>query len=570
MIYAIFAIVLLAAGVFGHFLVKRERQKQLARRENKLKIADGKFNEVTPEPGPKRARKKQPGAPGYLLPAPLELTARLQKELPLLLGKLFEARKSFVEAEALSGEACTNLNRANDKLKSHPFPTSQEAPAQSQWLTQESALLEAAAALEVSHDQAKGKTDDAHSAMRSVAQSLAMLQQSSAGYDQSDFPSDVLQMLEVSRLLLEELPGRKASRLLKKGEDPWYPRPGFSAKREKHSQSLIARDLIEMLQEQLHSAFALVAQLEEARLAAMDARSHLDQVLAERDLENPDKPTDEAVQAYIGEATAWAADTHDARQNLAKALTRLKEVHGLFGQRMAGIAQTARHANDVALDGGRYQATSQLKAANTAVTSLHNLAASAASALSSNAAQVVEVAGPNSGDSATVDGAAIDAIKAAMRKVGFAVAQSRAAQDRLKAARGQEIAAPTQQEPPVDEGSAENYLRRHGQWVKANQQQSAAKQAKGEREAALLEQEKQRQEQVPQSILALDGLLAKTKIGQDCCRALVVHVTAARLIGNKHRPKDKQASSQQSPSSSSSAKKAEEKKKKKKRRAHWE
>jgi len=569
MIYAIFAIVLLAAGVFGHFLVKRERQKQLARRENKLKIADGKFDDITPEPGPKRSAKLRPGDPGYLMSPPPNLVQRLQKELPLLLGQLFQALKVFKEAEESYSTESANLTRANLRLSGHTFPSSQEAPAQSQWLKQEIAHHQAVAALDCSRNQAGNKANEAHSDMRRIAQSLAMVLQSPQGFDQTAFPRDVQQMLDLSRLLVEELPGRRASSTMRKGEDPWYPRSGFSAKRAKHSQSLITRDLMEMLEDQLDAAFALLAELEEAKLAATGARSQLDQVLAEANPDVPEKPTDEAVQAYIAEAIARATELHDARKTLAKCLMRLKAAHSLFDERMAAVRQTARHANDVALDGGRYEASAELKAANTAVSHLHTLAANASATLSNNAAHAQEAA---SGEGATEDGAMVESLKSAMRKLAFAVAQSRAAAERLKAAREQEIAAPTQLEPSVDEGSADNYLRRHGQWVKANEQLNAAKQAKSERLAAMQEQEKQRQEQVPQSVLALDGLLAKIKIGQDSSPSLAIHFDAARLIGNQHKPKDKQASSQTSSSSSSktSAQKAEEKKKKKKRRSHWE
>jgi hypothetical protein len=544
MIYAIFIIVLLAAGVFGHFLVKRERVKQLARRDIRLKIADGVFDDATKAAQPK-PRKKRPKDEGYKPPVPDYLVADLQKSLRDQLEATFEDLKGFREAKAAEAGTNNNLARVKDRLTSHAFPLAHGALAQNAWIEQHTAQQKTAEEHAAKHAETSKRLREAHDALRKSSDLVARALKSVESYDLSELPDDLPRLLEVGRLLLPELPFAEEAntnrRSSGRGQD-YCRESGDDSNRSLDTSlqchSLLTSEVTGFLLAELDAAFPLGEKLLEATAAARQAGSDLKEVNESIALVEPEKPTDQDVQLYVGEATGWSEQVEDARLTLERRLASLKEALVRFTAKVADAKLAAVHANDIASDGKRYYPGAALRTANIALAQMVNLGKDADHVLVTSSAMAASSKVDGAAPATTDDAALAASLKAAMRKLGFAVAQSRAAQTRLNSASEQEAPTLTHEQPSLDEGNVETYLRRHGQWLKAVAVLNQAQAARQERLRAIKEQQAERAEQVPQAALALAGLLNAINSAHSMSRELAVTVRAARHICALYKPAD--------------------------------
>lgn len=547
MFIAILVIVLLAAGVFCYFLVKKERKKQLERRAAKVKIAEGNFEDLPEAPPVKKKKVRKGKKPGkdWVPPLPDYIVKDLEKGLPGLIERAFEQSKTVHETAAAMKASSAKLGRAKAKMYSHIFPVDQPAAALSSWMAYSHSARCAVEELSVEHCAVSNTFQRANSALRGSYDQMAKHLKSIENYDLSDVDPELMDLIEIVRALKSELPLQ-----YKVESEDLTLAPEYDVRRQ--CQDLLTRDLVEIFENELGRTFPRLTQLMQTRSATTEAAEALKQELKSAVLVEPEKPTDADVAKFLEQVETWSTKVQKARATLERRLEEMEEAVRLYDEIMVDTKLAWEQANDIALDGGKHLASAALQRCNIAYKQLEVVQTDSAKALADATAILdsdlsildeEETEGEAASETATQaevdqpsEADATAALRTAMRKLGFAVAQKCAAQGKLNAAAAQGIPAASQFEPNLEEVSGESYLRRFNQWQKAIAEQNAAGEARKERLASLTEQVNQRAEQVPQAatilVEKLQQAAALPVIGQE----LMVLARAAAYLCERYEP----------------------------------
>ena len=539
MIIAIFVIVLLAAGVFGYFLVKKERRKQLERRAAKVKIAEGIFD-VTAEAAPAakaRRKKKKMYDADWIPPVPEYLVNNLRNELTVLLQNIFSQIKAVNDTSRAATAAGDKLSRAQSKLNTLTY-TLESGPAQVQWLQNRETLQRAIEQAHVARCSAVTAFFKAYDSMSSSSEQINKCNKSLEHFDESTLPEDVSDMLKIARAVKSELPTS-----YRHDRDARQIEPELDARRQ--CTDLLSRDLLANFERDLALCFTPAARLSKLQTALNAAvAQHKAQVEGSAKLAaiEPEKPTDQDVQVFTTALTDWSQAVQDARRPLIEIMIEITEVMAKFDEAVKVMVEAKEDANNVALDGGKYHPSPALQAANRAYDYMAHLQSAVKTSINNGHAtlsQDFSIEGDKLQSDATADApndlALQQAVRAALRKVGFALAQKRAAEVRRQSA----IDQPTplgQQEPNIDEVNGENFVRRFSQWQKAKEDQKAALEAKTLKIAGFKEQVDQRAAQVPQAALSLAEALAPLSGDQILSPELSVLARVAKYLYGRHKP----------------------------------
>ncbi|MBU6451036.1 MAG: hypothetical protein KGS72_04605 [Cyanobacteria bacterium REEB67] len=557
MAIAIFLIVLFGAAVLGHFLIKKERARQLERRERRVRIAEGNFDGYADEPAPTKKRFWQRRKQKTLTPMTVsEKTAEeLNKLFPAALEKVFEARKVYRDAKKDASDACDLYVRRKQKLANMSYPEGQPAATLRAFISQLAAQYRAVEEAAAQHLTMEKLAQRAFHSLRADADVLARATKATEHYDLSPLSPELRNYLSVAALLVPELPLKEhvvsRSHQYHDREKPLAIVPAED--RRLQSEDLLTADLVEIYLEKLTLILPLVEELSTASDAlsvASSMRYKLQQ--GPGDVPSPEKPTDQDVQTYIGTLTDWVASIDEAKLQVQARQLVVKDGLDALSRPLAALCKASDNANDVAREGGKCYPSAELQAANHCRSQIQKICELARKALpdslrSATAAAEPQPPLPLSEQAKQIDESLSQALKAAMRKLGFAIAQQKAANARLATLAATSEPQPTCEAPSLNETNVEVYLRRHSQWVQASGQLAEARKNRDEKISAAREQARQRAEQVPQAAQALAALLSGLTYNQIVSKELYACIEASVWMANAVLPKVKKENAVKSP-----------------------
>jgi hypothetical protein len=557
MAIAIFLIVLFGAAVLGHFLIKKERARQLERRERRVRIAEGKFDGAAGEPAATKRRFWQRRKPEALTQYPIsqKTAEELSKLFPAALEKVFEARKIYRDAKKDAADACDHYVRCKQKLANMSYPQGQPAATISAFISQLTAQYRVVEEAAVKHVAMEKLALRAYHSLRADADVLAKATKATEHYDLSPLSPELRNYLSVAALLVPELPLKEhlvsRSHQYHDRDKPLAIAPGED--RRLQSQDLLTADLVEIYREKLAETLPLVEELSIAR-DALSAAGNVRYKLMQGpgDVATPEKPTDQDVQTYIGTLTDWVASIDEAKTEVLARQLVVKEALDAIERPLAALLKASTGANDVAREGGKCHPSAELQAANYCRSQIQKICDQARKelpdALFSRAkAAQAPLQEPLSEQAKQIDESLRQALRAAMRKLGFAMAQQKAANARLTALTTASEPQLTCEAASLNELNVETYLRRHAQWVKASEQQAEAKKNRDEKISAAREQARQRVEQVPQAAQALTALFSGLTHNQIVSKELYACIEAGVWMANTVLPKVKKENAVKSP-----------------------
>jgi len=518
MIFAIIAIVMLVAGVYSYFLIKKERKRQVKRRAIKVKIAEGDFDNVPEEPLKKKKPKKRiipknsKGEPLFLVPE--YVLADLAKGLPELIQRAIEDGAVLHKQAQAMNDAVSKLRRTRVKWESSTLPVEASAAQQTAWRESDCGTILLIEQQTLARQKACSECSQAISRLRGTIDQITKALKSVDFYDQFNITEEVADLMEIARILQTELP---LNAYKVEGE---YLQVDAALDPRRQSKDLLALDLIEIFEKELDRHFALASKVTHSSTQLQEALAEFKLEVGAFGLLEPEKPTDQDVQQFLAKGENWSDKVQKARDLLVKRLGETAEVMRLSDEMLAATKIAYDEAHHIALDEGRYLASPALQACNRAYAAI--LAQDTQFKATFQTAQAALLTDhtvlcqegrflPSEDDSsetvADVEKVLLTNLRAALRKLGFAVAQKRAAEVKLHAAKAQPTAPLSQGEPSLEEANGENFVRRYNQWLKAAEDQKVAIEAAKVRVTALEEQVKQRVEQVPQAALAVHEAL---------------------------------------------------------------
>ena len=474
-IIAIIVIVLFAAAVAGHFFVKKERRKQVEKRQQRVKIAEGDFDAI-PVEAPKRKlfqRKR-------LELAPLVIAEKQAKEitdgLPDAVARTLESIALYKEKYTAACTAAGIYDDRKGKLSAFRF-NAENGAIDTAALSNLHRNVEEAAS---SHDAKETEARYEHSHLRNHLRNLQQFVAAARGYDLSPLSKDVVKLLGVAEALAEANPNERhtASRSIYQRGEVHMLAEDEDVKRQ--ANDLVTTEMTAHYLEAMGQLWEPVRALQLARKAIVDATAHLDVCNKATPSDGPDKPSDQDVAQYTKSVFDWVESVNDAEDKLAEAHGQLRQALTALEPLLVRAAQAGKAADHVSLGRGRYHRSPALKAASHALHVVSKLGEECRAYLPAPAAQAeggVQAQALGAEDEARLTAS----IKAAVRKLGFAVAQENAAGQRGLSLQEKGPPQVKADEPTVEAGDADAYLRQFQKWdgaVKAHEVELAAHQQK--------------------------------------------------------------------------------------------
>jgi hypothetical protein len=157
-------------------------------------------------------------------------------------------------------------------------------------------------------------------------------------------------------------------------------------------------------------------------------------------------------------------------------------------------------------------------------------------------------------------------LRAAIRKLGFAVAQHASAASKLKAAREDGHPSNEAPSPSLDDASVDAYIRAHRLWVDGGYKTEAAVLQRNERISQMEQQVSERQQQVSDGVSALLEMIPSEEETVVVSADLAVNLAVAQLLARKHKVNAPAAAPLPAPAAASSSSQDRKKKNKRRRR----
>jgi len=304
-----------ASLIGGHLFIRWQRKKLAAERARKLEVADGVFSNAPAAPA-KRPRKKKSWLSLNKLPELPELILlSIRRSLPLAVEKLLQARHALQAAQTALAQAEQAYLSAQKQSALNGFPKCNRGGAGEVVATlsqQQLSLRQLARAGGAS----RIVFDEALRAHKRAAKTLEFSLAALVKYDLTLLDSEDERLLEISRIALTE------------GKDSVYrPSIGKVELLPVAAEPLVPSPQVASLVEQLVDAVTgMVGAVSAARTAGVQTRSAQDALSAARIAPGPpapQKPIEQDVSAWMQSANVWAESLQAAKQEMELSLPPL-------------------------------------------------------------------------------------------------------------------------------------------------------------------------------------------------------------------------------------------------------
>jgi hypothetical protein len=535
MTYIIFIIVAAAVVVLGTVYVRKQRKKLQDERARKLRIASGQ--EVEPEPV-KRGRLRSWLAPKAVAPVvPPQLVERIKTAVPAAVDETLQHwhalhdaadKASAADEAALNAEVSGRVGMSYEKASADPAGVLRNLAGQvlKERRAQREALLQ------------RERYQQELSALGRSQQRLQELLPTS--YFASMLPADLAGIVRAAHLVLAECQHPK-----KHPCDPKFLRP----LREPTESDSDAELSLKLVMEAALDLSGAVYVLRQADLAVSARYHRLVEARGEPALDQPDKPNDAEVQTWLNAALDWSRQSFELEQPFVEGVAQLRSAMAnaeLRNQTLDSLAAAAGRLASSRVEAQRQAAAEAVAEPLTGQPA--DVALPPAPVPVKREVELVELLTDNQWaqlhvaqglmaycttwtsniktqldagwakvplhpfhqaemPAAVADCGGVTQIRAAMRKLGFAVAQLNSAQQKLATEEAREPEAVELDPPSLDEVNVEMYVRSHRRWCKDQTVNAAAVDARSKRIESYGQQAVERGSQVANAASALSSLL---------------------------------------------------------------
>jgi hypothetical protein len=504
-IIAIIVIVLFAAAVCGHFFVKKERRKQVEKRQQRVKIAEGDFDEI-PVEAPKRKlfqRKRLELAP---LPISEKQADELTAAAPGAVAAMIDSLNSYRVKTKAAADAASEYDNRKDRLSSFRF-TAENGAVDLLALANLHRAVDIAAGAHYSQEcEARAE----HARLRDHLRTMDKISAGARGYDLSPLSPHIIQLLGVAGSMVEANPYEKhtASRSRYQVGDI----PGLSADEDEKRQlkDIVTTEMTAIFVEALGLLWEPVRAVQTARKAVNGATAQLAEANKATPVSGPEKPSDQDVALYTSSVFDWVVSVGEAEDQVEQAHKELRDAVNQLAIVLESARQAGKEADQVALGRGLYKRSPVLKAGASALSVASWLEKESREQVSAHLAHAASES--QSGEKGPVleiaEEARLDAsLRAAVRKLGFALAQEKAASMRGTALQEKGPPAVKADEPTLEAGSVDAYLAQFDKWTAANDVRATELTAHQQKASDLRDALVARTEQIGQVVQNLVALL---------------------------------------------------------------
>jgi len=552
MTYIIFLIVAAAVVVLGTVYVRKQRKKLRDERERKLRIAAGQV--VEPEV-PKRRLFQLLGRQPVLPAVPPEIEEQVRTKVPPAVDEVllhWHAQRDALDKAKAADDAAFYAEIAAAVGEPYDKPSTDPANVFKQLAANQ--LKERRAQREALHQRERFSQE-----LRALARAGHALQEVvPPQFFAALLPADLQAIVTAAAQVLSECQKPKDQ-----PRDLRFARPDSEP-------TEVAPETEHLLEEVTQAALDLsgaLLTLRQAYLGASARCNQLDQCRRLPTLDEPEKPNDADVQAWIASAIDWSQQSFEREQPFSQALEDLRSALDnaercskallarldplralaaahLSGQRLpapvealpappsppplgetgqsesapkgkagsgqyvwqpAPEPQVTREKHLVALlnDGqcAQFHAAERLHqffgtARNTYLPHLDSWSKIRLHGFRQEEGKTAEPADTK-----------IAQVRAAMRKLGFALAQCSTAQQKLAAEQARAAETVELDQPSLDESNVEMYVRSHRRWCKDQAANAAATEARSKRIDSYTQQLQERKSQVANAAAALSALI---------------------------------------------------------------